>query len=285
MSHSKFISNNIKLEPLFVLFAFFAAAIRIFFWVYTNRTWEDALITLTPAMNFWDGMGLTHHPSEPRVQSFTSPISVIVPIIGIPFMSGISFTKLISIVASVFTIYFANKIANRLNFSFFSKILFFSYLAFDQLQVFFGMAGMETQIAVLVMLSSAYFFLMDDFSNLGILSGIALITRPEFFLPVFLFSVYLFFYKRKYFLKYMLCAMIFSLPWYLFAELYFGSIIPNTIKAKTFGGAVGPFKGSFTDLFNYFINSWYCIAPFKEFWFVKSFPLPLWSLKLFMSLV
>src|SRR4051794_4994836 len=53
-----------------------AVAVRIFFWAYTQRRYEDALITLTHAVNAVDGLGLTHHPGEGRVHGFTSAVSV-----------------------------------------------------------------------------------------------------------------------------------------------------------------------------------------------------------------
>lgn len=54
-----------------------AVLIRLAFWVYTDRIWEDALISATPARNVWEGFGLTHHASEPRVHSFTSDFTIL----------------------------------------------------------------------------------------------------------------------------------------------------------------------------------------------------------------
>lgn len=56
----------------FSLFSLPAQATRLTFWFYTGRVWEDALVTITAARNVWEGFGLTHHASEPHVQSFTS---------------------------------------------------------------------------------------------------------------------------------------------------------------------------------------------------------------------
>lgn len=37
---------------------------------------------ITAARNVREGFGLTRHASEPYVQSFTSPVSVLIPIVG-----------------------------------------------------------------------------------------------------------------------------------------------------------------------------------------------------------
>jgi hypothetical protein len=88
-----------------ILWAFIiiAVSVRLLYWFYTGRIWEDALITLTPARNLWEGFGLTHHFSEPRVHSFTSPISVLIPVIGEAFGQGILLIQICSLFAAAIT--------------------------------------------------------------------------------------------------------------------------------------------------------------------------------------
>ena len=59
-----------------------AIAVRLFFWFYTQRTWEDALITVQHAENAVRGLGLNHDPIGPPVHGFTSALSVLVPLLG-----------------------------------------------------------------------------------------------------------------------------------------------------------------------------------------------------------
>ncbi len=79
----------IRMYPLASSFVALAVLVRLIHWFYTGRVWEDALITMTPARNVWAGNGLTHHLSEPRVHSFTSPLSVLVPLVGEAFGQGL----------------------------------------------------------------------------------------------------------------------------------------------------------------------------------------------------
>ena len=79
-----------RIVPIFMLLA---VGLRILFWAYTDRIWEDAIITLSPARNFWEGYGLTHHIPEPRIYSFTSTISILVFLIGEPFGQAINLMR------------------------------------------------------------------------------------------------------------------------------------------------------------------------------------------------
>lgn len=139
-------------NKILVTFIVLAVLTRLVFWQYTGRVWEDFLITLPTAMNFWGGNGLTHHLSESRVQSFTSPIGLLIPLIGEAFNQGLNFLRASTLVASAFTIYFAFQICLILRMTWYAQVMLLSYLSFDQLQVMFGMSGMETQFATLFFL-------------------------------------------------------------------------------------------------------------------------------------
>src|SRR5436190_23610068 len=75
-------ARSVEIDPLLAVALVLAIGVRIFFWAYTHRVWEDALITITHAQNAVAGHGLVHHLGEGRVQGFTSALSVLVPLIG-----------------------------------------------------------------------------------------------------------------------------------------------------------------------------------------------------------
>jgi hypothetical protein len=138
------IIRTLRDNPILAVFLALALVARLTFWLYTGRVWEDALITITAARNVWEGVGLTHHASEPYVQSLTSPISVLIPILGEWCHAGLLVLRLSSLAASVATIYFAYRIGVLLGFRWVAQVLVLTCLACDQLQIFFGMGGMET---------------------------------------------------------------------------------------------------------------------------------------------
>ena len=267
--------RTLRENPILVCFIVLALATRLTFWFYTGRVWEDALITVTAARNVWEGFGLTHHASEPRVQSFTSPLSVLIPLVGEGFQQGILLLRLSSLVASVATICLAYRIGVLLRFHWAAQVLVLSYLACDQLQIFFGMGGMETQVVTAVAVAVLCFYLDRSWWWLGIACGLATISRPEFVMfllpPV---GVALLFYHRRAILKVALPTLALALPWYGFATLYYGSPVPNTIVAKSWSYQIGMFSASWAEMRAFTLRSWRDYAPFKEFWVAYHAPLP-----------
>ena len=266
----KFLIEN----PLLSLFILLAISLRLFFWIYTDRTWEDALITLISAKNTWLGNGLTHHLSEPRVYSFSSPLSMLVAIIGEAIHRGLFFLKLTSVIAAAGSIYYAYRIGLLLKFHWSAQILVLSYLATDQLQIFFGMAGMETQLATAIFLGSACYFLNKQWLLLGVFSGLGMLVRPEFIIWLAMIGLFLLIWHRSKILTVLIPFLCLTIPWYLFTYIYYGSIIPNTIIAKSLGYNRMPFYPSFSQLWKFSLEYWKNIAPFREWFFTQSTPIP-----------
>jgi hypothetical protein len=165
---------------LFVAFVLAALAVRLAFWFYTGRIWNDGLMALTAARNAWEGFGLTHHASEPRVYCFTSPLSEMVILAGEAVGQGLLALRIASLVATIPTLYYAYRICLLFGFGIPALGLVLAYLTFDQLQIFYGMAGMETQIATALAVANAYYFLSSQWRKLGVALGLGLLCRPEF---------------------------------------------------------------------------------------------------------
>lgn len=278
--------RTLRHNPLLAVFIALALATRLTFWFYTGRVWEDALITITAARNVWEGFGLTHHSSEPYVQSFTSPVSILIPIVGELFHRGLLVLRLSSLVASVATIYFAYRIGVLLAFHWVAQVLVLTYLSCDQLQIFFGMGGMETQIVTAIAVAVLYFYLSHGWWSLGVACGFATISRPEFIMfllpPV---GIALLLFHRRAILKVVIPTLALALPWYGFATLYYGSPVPNTIVAKSWSYQIGMFSASWEDMWNFTVRSWRDYAPFKEFCFSYQAPLPDLVLKAIVAIV
>ncbi|HEX4630450.1 MAG TPA: hypothetical protein VH188_05750 [Chthoniobacterales bacterium] len=269
------IGRTLRQHPLLFAFIVLALVARIIFWIYTHRVWEDALITLTAARNVWEGYGLTHHAAEPRVHSFTSPISVLIPILAEWFHAGLIALRVSSLITSVAAIFFAYRIGVLLAFHWAAQVLVLAYLACDQLQIFFGMTGMETQVVTAVALGVLYFFMRRAWWSLGVFSGLATISRPEFILfllpPI---GIALLVFHRHAILKVLTPALAIAVPWYGFATLYYGSPIPNTIVAKSESFRHGFFTTSWDYMWRFTVESWRDYVPFKEFRIADQAPLP-----------
>jgi hypothetical protein len=211
-----------------------AIVARLVFWVLTQRVWEDALITVTHARNAVQGLGLTHHAGEPLTHGFTSAISVLIPLAGeaISPGAGILTIRLVSLLAAVATIVAAERLTTALGVSAWPRRFVLLYLALDPLQVFYGMAGMETQVAVAILLWSTWLATQDRPAQLGVSLGLALLVRPDFVLWAGIVLVFLAVRSRRAAVRTALVTGAVIAPWLLFTTLYYGSPIPQTIVAK-----------------------------------------------------
>jgi hypothetical protein len=211
-----------------------AVLARLTFWAVTQRVWEDALITVAHARNAVEGLGLTHHAAEPLTHGFTSAISVLIPLAGeaVAPGSGITALRIVSLLAAVVAIVAADRLLGALDVAAWPRRFALLYLALDPLQVFYGMAGMETQVAVAVLLWSAWLTTQNRPIHLGISLGLGMLARPEFVLWAAIVAVGLLARHRRAAARAILAAGAVVAPWLAFTTFYYGSPIPQTIVAK-----------------------------------------------------
>jgi len=222
--------------------AVLAVAVRLFFWYYTRRTWEDALITLQHAENAARGLGLTHVPGGPHVHGFTSPISVLIPLLGELAHPGfgLAMMRIASAVCGGITVWIAMQISRRLGLAFPISLLIGGHLAIEHQQILFGMAGMESQVAVTILLFSIYTLFDLKPLKVGVGLGLCMLARPDFVLWVAIVIGLLGWrcwkdHDLRPLGTISLALLLVYGPWLAFATWYFGSPIPNTILAKAWG--------------------------------------------------
>lgn len=223
-----------------IVLAVCAVAIRFLFWWYTDRVWEDALITVLHAENFVQGLGLTHYRvGEPPLHGFTSPFSVLVPLVGDLFRVGfgLSFIKIVSAFAGGLTVLYAMAIAlhPKVTLPGPLAVMVMGYLTFEHHQILWGMAGMETQIVTLVLLMSVYYAIAGRPVALGISLGCCMLARPDFAFWTMIVGVYVLLTDWRTLPKVVIPAAAVYGPWILFTTLYYGSPVPNTVVAKGLG--------------------------------------------------
>ncbi len=215
-----------------------AVAVRVVFWVYTERTWEDALITVRHAENAAQGNGLTHHPSQdPPIHGFTSPVSVLIPLAAelVVSQSGVPFQKFVSLLAAAVTILCAYRLLTHPSIRLPPVLLFFAlgYLALEHHQILFGMAGMETQCMVAITWIVMLLFVEQRTVALGIACGVAMWVRPDalFLDAAVWFGLLMMRRWRDVFIVPMVAGIVF-VPWIIFTTAYYGSFVPHTVTAK-----------------------------------------------------
>lgn len=228
---------------LFVLIVL-AVLIRLFYWGYTHRTWEDALITVLHSENAVRGLGLTHlQPAgEPPLHGFTSPLSVLIPLVGdwIHLRWGLPFLKLVSALCGGIAVWLGARICQVLDLPPALALTAGAFLAFEHHQILWGMAGMETQVVIVAYLFSIYAMMRGTQWQKGLSFGFVMLARPDAALWVAIaFAVELWRAKKSGAWRGLLpviagFALLYA-PWLIFTTLYYGSPVPHTIIAKALG--------------------------------------------------
>jgi hypothetical protein len=273
-------------DPLLLAFSAGAVIARIAFWVISNRMFEDGLITITHARNVPLGLGLVHHVGEGPVHGFTSALSVLIPLAGelIHEGNGLLAIRLASLVAACVALLYARLICRDLGIGVFPASFVLAYLAFDQNMIFYGMSGMETQVAVAVILGGTYHVVRRDFMGAGIWLGLAPLARPEFVLWVAPALTFLAIVNVKRTLVTAGIASAIIAPWVVFTTAYYGSPIPNTIIAKATitptpaiisdGSALPWLNWLGMQTIGHLVSLIYHLEPFKEVWNTVAAPIP-----------
>lgn len=191
------------------------------------------------------------------MHGFTSPLSVLVPLIGdlVNVGYGLSLIKLVSAVCGSLAVIYVAAIGihPKVNISRILLILPIGFVALDYNQIMWGMSGMETQMVTTILLMSIYYLLREKLFSTGILLGLCLLARPDMAFWVIIVGIYLLFTQRLAIVKAIVPAAVIYLPWVIFTTVYYGSPVPNTMTAKYTGYAVffRPLDPSFTAFLNH----------------------------------
>lgn len=218
-------------------FGLAAVLLRALHWGYTGREWEDALITCLHSKNAGLGLGLTHHhPGEPPVHGFTSPLSVLVPLMTDWFWpgSGVAFIKLASLPAAFLTVlYMAATLAlPRFRLPAILAAMALGFLAIEHHQILFAVSGMETQLVQLALSASLYYLLAQQPKRLGAALGACMLARPDMALWAVIAGAALLLWRPRMLIPVAAIALAVYAPWLIFTTLYYGSPVPHTIIAK-----------------------------------------------------
>jgi hypothetical protein len=148
------------------------------------------------------------------------------------------------------------------------------------------MAGMETQMAVAILLGAVLATMRRATVAAGILLGVCLLARPDFVLFVGPALLGLFAWRRRDGVRAAGIAAAVVAPWLIFTTAYYGSPVPNTVRAKSlryhvdYPGLLNP--GEWWDFVSQQVGAretwWHTFTPFLENGFVTEAPiLPFFS--------
>jgi hypothetical protein len=177
---------------------------------------------------------------------------------------------LISLVATVATLWFAYSIAMKWRVSGPGLILILGFLSFEQIHVTFGMSGMESQFATAFLLFGIWSLVQQRPVFLMLTATLAPLVRPELIFWTLLVVLIYVFRPQMITLR----AIAISVPplvlWMVFAVVYYGTFIPQTVTAKSLIGTTNVSKSGILNGVSASLNSWERVAPYFSNYFASS---------------
>ena len=228
-----------------------AAAIPIFFALYTRLAWEDFFITYRYSENLARGRGLIYNSGE-RVYGFTSPLNVLLPALFAAVLAAKDYVvplwlfRAVSLAGLVCAwVAIARVFAGDLEASPTRRLIGLAFPVVAALEVkttAFAMSGQEAGL-VLAFLGPAFALAVLGWTNHRVLGGILwaglLYSRPDGFVYMAAIALGALVFSpgpRRPLAaalgqSALLCGLLY-LPWLLFTWSYYGSPVPHTVIAK-----------------------------------------------------
>lgn len=220
-------SLRLKLGGIFLA----AVAVRVAFHLTTGFTADDAFITFRYAENLAGGLGFVYNAGE-HVLGTSTPLFTwllaVLALIRIPMITG---ALLVSLVCSGLTACVVYRLANNLRFGSLSWLPTLAYIVWPR-SIPAETCGLETALFTLLITAALYYHHRQlRYYAIG-LATLATLTRPEGVVVLFLLLASSCWRDRHCWKNYLIVPALLLIPWLLFAQFYFGSILPHSITAK-----------------------------------------------------
>lgn len=145
--------------------------------------------------------------------------------------------RILSGVFSVITILLLNYALKIININFSLRIFLILSLALNPFFIKWSVSGMEASVVMSASIICIIFLLQNNYEPkniLGFMTGLFFLLRPEF-LGVFIISLFFFLITKKklsFIISFSLQFLFMITIWFIYAGTHFGTIIPNTFRAK-----------------------------------------------------
>jgi len=249
-------------KSIFLFGLFLTGIFVLTFLAWSPHIIDDAYITFRFSERIAEGKGITYNDGI-RVQGSSTPLWMLLlsffALIGIPlsFISaalGALFTWLsFGILARISHVVFENAWSGLLASLFATGFFLFIIIA---------ASGMETPLYILVTFALLWCVVDEKWKWIGLLSGILLWIRYDGAITVFLVYLFLLHHQgfKKTFIQGLITLAVY-LPWLIFAQIYFGTFIPQTVQTKLLIHYT-----TWHDLFFIHIKYWFQYTPIWFIW-------------------
>ncbi len=227
-------------------------------YVYFRRViFDDAYITYRFAQNFAAGDGLVFNVGE-RVFGTSSPLSaLLLGVLGF-FGFNIAATGGLLFALSMGAVAFLGFAAIRGFGAPIAGLLFAGWLLLG-LGYLSAYWGLETSFYIALLLASVHAARSGKETTAGVIAGLAVLARYDGGIGALVLAALIASRTRRFPMRYAVAGCAVVLPWLAFAQLYYGSFLPQTLSAKA--QTVGAFD-YMSSVLNTHINA---ASPFRDF--------------------
>jgi hypothetical protein len=218
---------------------------------FTHHVWEDFLITFRHSRNLVEGKGLVYNPGQ-RVQGFTSAINAMLPAIFYYF-SGRSYDAALNLYrAACLLMYFGGgaivlrAMLRDPGIDRLSPLIFILLFTTEAQSVAYTMSGQESSFMV-GFLALGFYACYRGLGRSWPITAVSwtglFYTRPDAWIFIFaiVFAGFIFRIEDvrevlRSIAKAAAVAILLFAPWFIWAWIYYGQPIPNTVLAKSLFG-------------------------------------------------
>ena len=200
-----------------------------------ERTVDDAYITFRYARNLVEGHGFVYNPGE-HVLGTTTPLYTLL-IAGLALTSGSrdfpSLALAVNALAGAASVGLLYGLGKRLIGHRAPATAAALLWAVAPHSVTFAIGGMETDLAIALLLATSYAHVTGRSHTMAILSALALLARPDTVILLGLLWLDLVLARRRIPWREGATALALLAPWLIFGTLYFGSPLTISAAAKS----------------------------------------------------
>jgi hypothetical protein len=218
-----------KSTPIILFFA--AIAVRLVVHFATHYAVDDAFITFRYAENLANGNGLVYNLGERVLGTSTPLFTLLIALFNLIGIGSITAALFINLTAAGLTTVILYHWSQHLDLGKLAILPAVIYIVFPR-SVICDIAGMETAFFTLLVTSGLYLLHRRKHFAAITVASLATIARPEgWALLALILAITISRDRRQLVLK-AIPILLIAGNWLLFAWLYFGSIVPNSLTAK-----------------------------------------------------
>ncbi len=218
-----------KSTPIILFFA--AIAVRLVVYFATHYAVDDAFITFRYAANIAHGNGLVYNLGERVLGTSTPLFTLLIALFNLIGIDSITAALFFNLTAAGLTTVILYRWSQHLDLGRFAILPAVIYIVFPR-SVICDIAGMETALFALLVTSGMYLLFRGEHFAAITVASLATVARPEGWALLALILAAIVFRDRRQLVLKAVPVLLIAGNWLLFAQAYFGSVVPNSLTAK-----------------------------------------------------